>query len=476
MPYIVVQLRINQSPPLPFLVDTGSSTALIVSDTVRDRLSLKVVPSAPGKGDSPSVKQLAAAEVEWQTLSGDPYPMTVSPVSAPLPAREDDDGRPIAGIVGMPLLKGTGVTVNFDTGVLTLRQGTLQTSPSLPSSGSIRIPVSQEPGGRHSVRLRTDVETDVTALIDTGSYYTVLDSDITGTPDNSEATPVKVTIADRTTGTKVSDALYIFHDVGFLSSDPDEEAEVFEEKDLLVFLPSEATSVLGLSWLSRHNFDLDYSSKTLTLFRPVSTANEGMFGGKIGRRQLPGTVGMRIARDTAIDSPPSWRITHVYDNEPAAKAGLHVGDRIITLDGVPLPSDTVLAQKLLDGFAGTAAKLVVETAQKQTVMVKVPREKNTLGTISAAIDLGGQIGQRYSDNVILIASVEEEKPMAKAGLRKGDEILTISGRSVEAMSWRGIYAALQNSAHGPVSISYRRDGVVASVELYEGSKRGILAR
>ena len=77
----------------------------------------------------------------------------------------------------------------------------------------------------------------------------------------------------------------------------------------------------------------------------------------IGAQTVP--LPRRVARHHGVDAPSAVRIDELVEGAPAAAAGLRVGDRIVRLDGLPVPDVHALQQHLGGERIGRPAQIDV---------------------------------------------------------------------------------------------------------------------
>ena len=110
---------------------------------------------------------------------------------------------------------------------------------------------------------------------------------------------------------------------------------------------------------------------------------------------------------------------------PAEKAGIRNGDRLLNLNGKPVFSTEELENRLL--FAEGQPLDLVILRGRETIEIK--------GLIPVPEKRDGEDGiwlLGFSGNPVV--SVLEGLPMQKAGLQKGDHILSVGGQNVEGVS------------------------------------------
>ncbi|HUO84375.1 MAG TPA: RIP metalloprotease RseP [Thermoanaerobaculia bacterium] len=138
----------------------------------------------------------------------------------------------------------------------------------------------------------------------------------------------------------------------------------------------------------------------------------------------------------------------VIDGKPAAEAGLRPGDRVVRAGAEPVETwnDVKLAVGLhpespieIEVLRGGESHTVTLTPER------VSTDYGSTGIIGITPWFSTEIGR-----------IAESTAAARAGLREGDRIVAVAGRSVGQMS--DVEAALDGAAAGPVEIQADRDG------------------
>jgi S1-C subfamily serine protease len=154
------------------------------------------------------------------------------------------------------------------------------------------------------------------------------------------------------------------------------------------------------------------------------------------------------------DTKEGVLLEDVVRNSVAAKAGLKKGDRIVAVDGKPIKDAAALLTLTRNLKPGTKVELTVERDGKtQPIPLQLARAP------------AGQADARfgyYADftdlkDGILLTEVPENSPAGKAGLKKGDRLVTIAG---EMIPDRGTYLGLMQTlqAGEKVAVTVLRDG------------------
>jgi len=173
---------------------------------------------------------------------------------------------------------------------------------------------------------------------------------------------------------------------------------------------------------------------------------------------------VHYSHDWYLDQPA--RVGWVEDNSPAAKAGIKPGDLIVQIDGMsnPLWED---------------AKAKIAISPGQPVPLSIVRGGETLNATVIPNTFGpSRIGDAGIDPAagVTVEGLEANMPAAQAGIRQGDELLTING--IELRSIRQLTHFLEEDHGKPVEITARHSGKVFTYQMTpvlaadgEGSQR-----
>jgi hypothetical protein len=139
--------------------------------------------------------------------------------------------------------------------------------------------------------------------------------------------------------------------------------------------------IVGFSFFARYRMTIDYQAKEMTFvpnnFNPpdmMETLMKTLSAPSTPKRKIlapGGLIGLRVHKETG-DDQAGVTIQEVFPNSPAAKAGLQMGDRLLTLDG--RWTDTVVecyeaASKVP---AGAEARVTIQRGNKEkTLMIMI---------------------------------------------------------------------------------------------------------
>lgn len=174
-----------------------------------------------------------------------------------------------------------------------------------------------------------------------------------------------------------------------------------------------------------------------------------------------------ILANVGIDYPI---VNYVYDNQPAGKAGIEVGDEIQSVNGhkitIGREIDTYVQ---LHPLTGEDVEIVLLRDGEEKKVTLNPNYKTHL--------FGFSYAPNKTDNT-QISSVSEGAAFEKAGIRAGDKILSING--TEVSNGEELKNVMEkNNTGGEITFEIERDGKVETYQVapapYETKTLGLYA-
>jgi regulator of sigma E protease len=162
--------------------------------------------------------------------------------------------------------------------------------------------------------------------------------------------------------------------------------------------------------------------KTQTDFLGLNQRTYGMLGIHLG------TQGPTVA----LDDPDG----------PAAQAGLEHFDRIVAVDGQPVTTFHAIRDAIRDSGGEPLELLVLHRYPIEVSYAQFFGQRADELTVTP-VKRGGEWSLGLDWAEMYITEVDEESPAAKAGLRRGDEILSVDGRAYS--NWSMMTGSIQNA-------------------------------
>ncbi|MEN6490860.1 MAG: PDZ domain-containing protein, partial [Rectinema sp.] len=184
------------------------------------------------------------------------------------------------------------------------------------------------------------------------------------------------------------------------------------------------------------------------------------------------------AKELGLEGKKGALVGHVFLDGPASKAGILPGDFITAVDGKAVQSTDDLVRTVGDIKAGTTARFdLIRRGISMTISAKVDLRNNTVAANNANIFPGVTVISLKSDSVdqtqlpagvrgALVVDILAKSPAATMGLRTGDIITKINGKSVNDL--KDFYEILNKESGKKLVFTVNRDGQTAETLAYVG--------
>ncbi len=144
--------------------------------------------------------------------------------------------------------------------------------------------------------------------------------------------------------------------------------------------------------------------------------------------------------------PGDVRLTRVVENSPASGAGLRVGDRVLAVDGEPIPSAEILVARIARSSPGDRIRITVARKDDRRQEITVPLGERRVDPPAprpwhhherhvARPRLGVRLqpAGRGDEAGLLVLDVDEGSRARAADLRKGDVLIEATGRPLRGV-------------------------------------------
>jgi photosystem II stability/assembly factor-like uncharacterized protein len=185
----------------------------------------------------------------------------------------------------------------------------------------------------------------------------------------------------------------------------------------------------GLPTVAVGRISIDYYRKNPnTIYAIIDTEKGGM-----GTPPTRVYIGVQTG-----EAPDGVKLTSIADKSPAAKAGLKTGDVIKAVDKKEVKNNNQLGEQIRAHKAGDKITLTIQR-DKESKDIEV-----TLEDRPYAIYIGAGAGE--VEGTIHLTNVDAKGPADKAGLKLGDELLSIDGKEIKSL--RNAFDAMRGHAIG----------------------------
>jgi predicted metalloprotease with PDZ domain len=159
------------------------------------------------------------------------------------------------------------------------------------------------------------------------------------------------------------------------------------------------------------------------------------------------------------DKTRFFEITHILLNRSAERAGLKVGDRLRTIDGASADKLS-FAEAVGRSYGPPGSLLQVEVLREGGQAEKIRLKRGVLYRKSLGLRY------RWEGDWAVVAKVFSDSPASQAGLKEGDKLLQIGGRSLREMQEGQLRQLFAGDLSGDNALTYERPGTKPkSVEL-----------
>ena len=154
--------------------------------------------------------------------------------------------------------------------------------------------------------------------------------------------------------------------------------------------------------------------------------------------------------------PTKHSIDYVFDGSSADVAGIKVGDRVISVDGVPIETDWDLGTEVRKSAGKTVPIVVDRGGSRLTLTADLGSRLQIIGTVGEDVDIF------FTPDGVLITP-REGGLVQDAGILETDRVKTING--VPIVDPADVVTATKQSKDGRLAIGLERSGAPVDVAL-----------
>jgi len=441
-PFITIDIRINNGPPMPFVVDTGSNKSMIMGNWAATKLGLVHLTGSPKQQNgAPQIVQVQASSKSvfknFQIAGLSPNHPAFEKIKsyslysdlASLGYDRINGGRQIAGTVGFDLFNSQ-YQYEFDFASKVIRiyscahPGVMPADQGITTMQIIPGPYSTSffagPSGNHHAFYAMDIDLGHPA------------SSISG---------LAAMHAPAASAAKVAATFDNYTDFQDTLSMPDILQGNKDAPNIPLRESYDDRSYLGLDVLSHYTITLDLSNNRFFL-KPSQNRNSSVIG----------------KRDIGV-SPEGGRyqVSWVSEDSPAHAAGLLTGDELVTVDGVKTAAmPPAVVERALEGFAGASAKLTIRRHGQVSAVTFVRRSRFISKYNPTA---GAEF--RWTSSSLLVSRITPGSYAAKTGLQVDDNVVQLNGIKASKLEPGRISEELNRSK---VSLTIRRPGQTDTIQ------------
>ena len=162
------------------------------------------------------------------------------------------------------------------------------------------------------------------------------------------------------------------------------------------------------------------------------------------------------------------RIGKVLPNTPAAQVDLHVGDKVLTVDGEQTPTWEKLNFALVDRAGETGQILMTVDRDGTQKSVALPIHNFLKDQSQSALDILGFLPYRPQMPAV-IHQLSEDGAAIRQGMKVGDQILSING--IKMNDWLDVVDVVQKSPEKLLNIDVLRNGQMVHLQVMPQGKR-----
>lgn len=335
--HVLVQVSVDKSRPLTFVLDTGADKAIIGLDLARE-LGLKLQGQVNARGAGPGVQ--SGSQVRGATWSLVGFAAVSQPISYALPMTELSPamGRRIDGIVGGEFIRQFVVELDYQAKQLRLHRPETYTYTGPGEEVPLEFVDNTHPTIAARVTPVGGAPIDGRFMFDIGSGQALaLHTPFVRAQKLLEGNLQTIrAIGGAGAGGQVSGRVGRVESLQIGSVTLSQPITMFSQDEAGAFANPQLAGNIGAMIAMRFRVFLDYSRRRMIL-EPTSRLHEPF------DRAFAG-----LALRASGTNFGTVHVTDVLENSPASEAGLAVGDEVTAVDGTAI--DQLTLQKVNEMF------------------------------------------------------------------------------------------------------------------------------
>jgi photosystem II stability/assembly factor-like uncharacterized protein len=189
----------------------------------------------------------------------------------------------------------------------------------------------------------------------------------------------------------------------------------------------------GLPTCALGRIGLDYSRKNPNLvFAIIDSEKFGTglppLAVELGVDTEPAPASQPPAGEKAAANGTGLKLTSVAPNRPAARAGLKVGDILLSVDGKPTGTTAALVEILRPHKPGDKVKVAYQRGSDRKDADVTLGGRRTAGGFRL---LNPGFAAEEAEGGVLVTEIDEQGPAAKAGVKIDDLVISMDGKPIE---------------------------------------------
>jgi Do/DeqQ family serine protease len=190
-----------------------------------------------------------------------------------------------------------------------------------------------------------------------------------------------------------------------------------------------------------------------------------------------GNLPQDLAADMKLEGVNGAFVSNIFKDSPADKAGLQPGDYVTALDGITIddanqllqmvgnlrPGERARFELIRSGTPMTLTARIVARGEESEISKQANRVWPGLYITDLNQDIRKSLELPNSKDGVVVAAVEQGSASAVAGLRQGDVIESVNGRSVKNVA--DFYSVINTKKNTELSFRIFRQGVELVVGL-----------